>query len=58
MVGLMLSEACLSIISRPVLLCDVLSLLTVVYQELFLEIGDGRGEERKLSPLLFVFGYH
>lgn len=58
MVGPVLNEACLSLISRPVLLHAVLCLLTVVYQELFLGIGEGRAEERKLFPLLFVFGYH
>lgn len=60
-----LSMSFLFIISSsafPDLLCVVLCLLTIVfvYQELFLGIGEGRGEKRKLFffPLLFVFGYH
>lgn len=58
MVGPVLNKACLSIISRPVLLHAVLCLLTVVYQELFLGIGEGRGRKGSFPPVLFVFGYH
>lgn len=53
--GPVLTEASLSRISLSVLLHAVLCLSTVVYQELFLGIGEGRGEERSLFPPFVCF---